>query len=143
MAHGMGKPAHEEPAILVVDIGGGTCDISLLQSFEGLLEVVGYDGDSQLGGVDLDEAILQHWSTWDLPFSAYSPSVIQRRSDVSPVLRMLLAAVSIQCDSHFHCCIQQRLVRSVQLQRFAIRSAVWQSVCVCLLCWMDCRHRGR
>lgn len=70
MAHGLGKPEQEEPAILVVDIGGGTCDISLLQSFEGLLEVIGYDGDSQLGGVDLDEAILQHWLTQPQPVCA-------------------------------------------------------------------------
>lgn len=76
MAHGMGKASQEEPAILVVDIGGGTCDISLLQSFEGLLEVVGFDGDSQLGGVDLDEAIV-HWLTRSLPVSTFQGSMIQ------------------------------------------------------------------
>ena len=76
MAHGMGKAAQEEPAILVLDIGGGTCDISLLQSFEGLLEVVGYDGDCQLGGVDLDEAIV-HWLARSLPVSTSQRSVVQ------------------------------------------------------------------
>jgi Hsp70 protein len=71
MAHGLGKALQEEPAILVVDIGGGTCDISLLQSFEGILEVVGYDGDSTLGGVDLDENIVKQWiSSNKLPASA-------------------------------------------------------------------------
>jgi actin-like ATPase involved in cell morphogenesis len=70
MAHGLGKPSQEEPAILVVDIGGGTSDISLLQCFEGLIEVIGYDGDSQLGGVDLDEAIVEHWFSRPQPVSA-------------------------------------------------------------------------
>lgn len=74
ISHGLGKPEQEEPAILVVDIGGGTCDVSLLQSFEGLLEVIGYDGDSRLGGVDLDEAILRSWLENKLPETISAPS---------------------------------------------------------------------
>eukprot|EP00892_Ulva_mutabilis_P006761 jgi/Ulvmu1/4457/UM002_0182.1 len=61
IAHGLGHALEEEPAILVVDIGGGTCDVSLLHSFEGILEVNAYDGDNSLGGVDLDFAIIQWW----------------------------------------------------------------------------------
>lgn len=61
IAHGLGNVDEEEPAILVVDIGGGTCDVSLLHSFEGILEVNAYDGDSCLGGVDLDFFIMKWW----------------------------------------------------------------------------------
>lgn len=59
MAYGLGKPQDEQPAILVFDLGGGTFDVSLLQSFEGIMEVVGSDGDNQLGGFDMDTALLR------------------------------------------------------------------------------------
>lgn len=43
---------------LVYDLGGGTFDVSLLESREGLLRVVGHDGDNFLGGRDFDRAIV-------------------------------------------------------------------------------------
>ncbi len=43
---------------LVYDLGGGTFDASLLQGKDGLLRVVGHDGDNFLGGRDFDSAIV-------------------------------------------------------------------------------------
>lgn len=43
---------------LVYDLGGGTFDVSLLETKEGLLRVVGHDGDNFLGGRDMDAAIV-------------------------------------------------------------------------------------
>lgn len=58
MAYGLDRGASDEqPMILVFDLGGGTFDVCLLQSFDGILEVVASDGDSALGGVDVDHAI--------------------------------------------------------------------------------------
>ena len=45
---------------LVYDLGGGTLDVSLLESRDGLLRVVGHDGDNFLGGRDFDWAITEH-----------------------------------------------------------------------------------
>jgi len=45
-------------AWLVYDLGGGTFDVSLLETQEGLLRVVGHDGDNFLGGRDFDLAIV-------------------------------------------------------------------------------------
>ena len=45
---------------LVYDLGGGTFDVSLLETQEGLLRVVGHDGDNFLGGRDFDGAIVSH-----------------------------------------------------------------------------------
>lgn len=45
---------------LVYDLGGGTFDVSLLETHEGLLRVVGHDGDNFLGGRDFDGAIVSH-----------------------------------------------------------------------------------
>ena len=42
---------------LVYDLGGGTFDVSLLDTREGLLRVVGHDGDNFLGGRDFDRAL--------------------------------------------------------------------------------------
>jgi len=44
-------------AWLVYDLGGGTFDASLLESQEGLLRIVGHDGDNFLGGRDFDLAL--------------------------------------------------------------------------------------
>lgn len=43
--------------VLVFDVGGGTFDVSILQAFEGIMEVLGTAGDSSLGGNDFDAAL--------------------------------------------------------------------------------------
>jgi molecular chaperone DnaK len=43
---------------LVYDLGGGTFDVSLLETQEGLLRVVGHDGDNFLGGRDFDRGLV-------------------------------------------------------------------------------------
>jgi len=44
--------------LLVFDFGGGTLDVSLIQMFDGVLDVERTEGDSKLGGKDIDEAII-------------------------------------------------------------------------------------
>jgi molecular chaperone HscC len=50
--------SEREQTILVVDIGGGTFDVSLLQSFEGVMEVRATAGDIWLGGEDFVDVIV-------------------------------------------------------------------------------------
>lgn len=45
----------EESTILVFDFGGGTLDVTILEMFDGILDVKASHGDTQLGGKDLDE----------------------------------------------------------------------------------------
>jgi molecular chaperone DnaK len=52
--------ADTKGAWLVYDLGGGTFDVSLLETRDGLLRVVGHDGDNFLGGRDFDWAIVDH-----------------------------------------------------------------------------------
>ena len=47
--------------ILVFDLGGGTFDLSLLRVSADLYEVEALDGDSQLGGDDIDSAVASWW----------------------------------------------------------------------------------
>ncbi len=48
----------EESHILVYDLGGGTFDVTLLEMFDGVLEVKASSGDNQLGGKDFDQKIM-------------------------------------------------------------------------------------
>ena len=50
---------------LVYDLGGGTFDVSLLETRDGLLRVVGHDGDNFLGGRDFDWALVD-WVLFEL-----------------------------------------------------------------------------
>lgn len=50
----------EESHILVYDLGGGTFDVTLLEMFDGVLEVKASSGDNQLGGKDFDEKIINY-----------------------------------------------------------------------------------
>lgn len=47
----------EESNILIYDLGGGTFDVTLLEMFDGVLEVKASSGDNQLGGKDFDLAL--------------------------------------------------------------------------------------
>src|SRR5262249_39148274 len=52
-------PSHRElRRMLVYDLGGGTFDVSVVQSQEGVVEVLASHGDTQLGGEDFDELLL-------------------------------------------------------------------------------------
>ncbi|MFT3710575.1 MAG: Hsp70 family protein [Archangium sp.] len=45
---------------MVYDLGGGTFDASLLETRDGLLRVIGHDGDNFLGGRDFDHVLVDH-----------------------------------------------------------------------------------
>ncbi|MBC9252292.1 molecular chaperone HscC [Pseudomonas alcaligenes] len=51
----------EETTFLVFDLGGGTFDVSILERFEGVMEVRASSGDNFLGGEDLDDALVQRF----------------------------------------------------------------------------------
>lgn len=48
----------DESHILVYDLGGGTFDVTLLEMFDGVLEVKASSGDNELGGKDFDQRIV-------------------------------------------------------------------------------------
>ena len=49
--------------ILVYDLGGGTLDVTVLELFEGVVEVKSSCGNNALGGKDFDEAIMKRVTT--------------------------------------------------------------------------------
>ena len=56
LAYGFGKNKNEK--IAVFDFGGGTFDISILEVGDDVIEVKSTDGDSHLGGKDIDQKII-------------------------------------------------------------------------------------
>ena len=57
LAYGLDKQ-HNEHKIVVFDFGGGTHDVSILELGDGVFEVLSTDGDTHLGGDDVDEKII-------------------------------------------------------------------------------------
>jgi len=57
LAYGLDKKKDE--TIAVFDFGGGTFDISILEVGEGVVEVKSTNGDTHLGGDDIDEELIQ------------------------------------------------------------------------------------
>jgi molecular chaperone DnaK len=58
LAYGMDKKTNE--TILVYDLGGGTFDVSILEVGDGVFEVKSTSGDTNLGGDDFDQAVLDY-----------------------------------------------------------------------------------
>ncbi|EOW6644569.1 molecular chaperone HscC [Cronobacter muytjensii] len=57
LAYGLHRQG-EEGTFLVFDLGGGTFDVSVLELFEGVMEVRASAGDNFLGGEDFDQALI-------------------------------------------------------------------------------------
>jgi molecular chaperone DnaK len=57
LAYGMDKK-HTDQKIVVFDFGGGTHDVSILELGDGVFEVLATDGDTHLGGDDVDQKII-------------------------------------------------------------------------------------
>lgn len=58
LSYGLDRLADQQK-ILVFDFGGGTLDVTVLEMFEGILDVKTSVGDDKLGGKDIDEALIK------------------------------------------------------------------------------------
>ncbi|MFH1048577.1 MAG: molecular chaperone DnaK [Patescibacteria group bacterium] len=57
LAYGLDKVGKDQK-ILVFDLGGGTLDVTIMDFGEGVFEVKSTSGDTQLGGTDMDKALI-------------------------------------------------------------------------------------
>jgi len=78
--------SHDRKQILVYDFGGGTFDVSVVRLEAGVVEVLSSKGDTQLGGDDLDQALLDHVAAQFL-----QEHQIDLRGDLSTRYRLLRA----------------------------------------------------
>ncbi|MFW6014658.1 MAG: molecular chaperone DnaK [Candidatus Nanoarchaeia archaeon] len=59
LSYGIDKEDSDQK-ILVYDMGGGTIDVTLMEFGDGVFEVKSTSGDTQLGGQDMDEAVMDY-----------------------------------------------------------------------------------
>ena len=59
LAYGFGKDSSKDEVIAVYDLGGGTFDISILELGDGVFEVKSTNGDTHLGGDNIDQLLIQ------------------------------------------------------------------------------------
>jgi molecular chaperone DnaK len=89
LAYGLDK-LKEKSKIAVYDLGGGTFDLSILELNEGVFQVLATNGNTRLGGDDLDRRIVD-WLNRCLVASA-NDSTIQRFNDLTIQSRLREAA---------------------------------------------------
>lgn len=89
MSYGLSH-LEEESHILVYDLGGGTFDVTLLEMFDGVLEVKASSGNNALGGKDFDERLMELFM--DRFYHTYG---VNLHGDVGALARLKEAAV--QC----------------------------------------------
>jgi len=59
LAYGLDK-ANKDLKIMVFDLGGGTLDVTIMEMGGGVFQVRSTSGDTQLGGTDMDNTLVEH-----------------------------------------------------------------------------------
>jgi molecular chaperone DnaK len=59
LAYGLEK-SQKEQKIMVFDLGGGTLDVTIMEMAQGVFEVKSTSGDTQLGGTDMDNTLIEY-----------------------------------------------------------------------------------
>lgn len=59
LAYGLDK-SEKEQKIMVFDLGGGTLDVTIMEFGGGVFEVISTSGDTQLGGTDMDNTLVDY-----------------------------------------------------------------------------------
>ncbi len=93
LAYGLDK--ENEQTILVYDLGGGTFDVSILEIGDGVFEVIATDGDTQLGGDDFDQRVMD-WLADEFRKDTgvdltKDPSAVQRLKDAAEAAKKELS----------------------------------------------------
>jgi len=84
LAYGLGLEKEGETTIAVYDLGGGTFDISILKITDGVFDVLSTNGDTYLGGDDIDRAIIDYW----LAQKSIDIKVLQTNHNLLQIIRL-------------------------------------------------------
>jgi molecular chaperone DnaK len=91
LAYGLDKKKDE--TIAVFDFGGGTFDVSILEVGDGVVEVKSTNGDTHLGGDDIDH-LLMDWLTAEFK----KDQGIDLAKDKMALQRLKEAAEKAKCE---------------------------------------------
>ncbi|RIA96170.1 70 kDa heat shock protein 3 [Glomus cerebriforme] len=108
IAYGYNNKEIGERYALVFDLGGGTCDVSLLSIEERIIEVKAVAGDIHLGGEDFDNRLVNHFaqefkSRFNKDLSSNKRALYRLRTQCERAKRTLSATTqaSIELESLF------------------------------------------
>jgi molecular chaperone HscC len=85
LAYGLLENTDNEAKLLVLDLGGGTFDVSIIEKFEGIVEVRATAGDNFLGGEDFVDAIVARFMREAISMTTPDAAVraqIRRKAEV-------------------------------------------------------------
>jgi Fe-S protein assembly chaperone HscA len=105
LAYGLDK--RKQGIVAVYDFGGGTFDISILRLHEGIFEVLATNGDTHLGGDDIDHLLMRIalediQAEWGEDISGKSDAVQLLRRAVITAKEKLSFAPSAAIDLEYH-----------------------------------------
>jgi len=114
LAYGIGQDKNTNETIAVYDFGGGTFDISILHIQDGIFEVRSTNGDTFLGGDDLDKCIMDFWAA-ELKIDQ---NILTEEKLLLSELRLQAeeAKKALSSEAHFHTTIQGRQVSISRVQ---------------------------
>ena len=98
LAYGLGLDKTTESTIAVYDLGGGTFDISILRISGGIFEVLSTNGDTYLGGDDIDQAIVEYW----LQQNGISQGELKLNKEFAQAMRLKAETAKIHLSGHDH-----------------------------------------
>jgi molecular chaperone HscA len=98
LAYGLGLNKDEEKTIAVYDLGGGTFDISILKIANGVFEVLSTNGDTYLGGDDIDKAIVHYW----LEQAGLTEDELSGNKEFAQAIRLKAEEAKIHLSSNDH-----------------------------------------
>ena len=96
LAYGLGLDKSVEKTIAVYDLGGGTFDVSILKISNGIFEVLATNGDTYLGGDDMDNLIVKYW----LQQSAITEDELRLNQPLAQAIRLKAEAAKIYLSSN-------------------------------------------
>lgn len=108
---------------LVFDLGGGTFDVSVLEMFEGIVEVRASTGDNFLGGEDFNELIIERLfrefgREWDARCKEDKPALYQRlRGAAERARRALTSGDSAQIQVSWKDQQYESLITTAEFER--------------------------
>ena len=96
LAYGLGLNKEEEKTIAVYDLGGGTFDISILKISNGIFEVLSTNGDTYLGGDDIDNSIVKYW----LQEAGVNEAELKENKEFAQAIRLKAEAAKIYLSAN-------------------------------------------
>ena len=83
------KHGWKDGTYMVVDFGGGTLDVSIIDSFDSVMEIIAVAGNNHLGGKDINEAIYKHFclvnNLQESSLTSEEKAIIYRMSETTKI----------------------------------------------------------